>query len=166
MSRPSREQSLREAIAREEARLASLEEEREQPPRRVDALKGELETVKADTRLGCSGTDTDPAAPASSTERVALFRSLFRGRDDVYAQLWTNAKAGRHGYAPVCANEWVRGICEKPRVKCGECPNQAFLPVTEQAVLDHLQGQRVMGVYPLLIDDTCWLLAADPGSAT
>jgi superfamily II DNA or RNA helicase len=161
MSRPSRNQSLREAIAREEARLASLEEEREQARRRVEALKGELETVEADTRLGCSGADTDPAAPESSTERVALFRSLFRGRDDVYAQLWTNAKAGRHGYAPVCANEWVRGICEKPRVKCGECPNQAFLPVTEQAVLDHLQGQRVMGVYPLLIDNTCWFLAAD-----
>src|SRR6266540_1569902 len=161
MSRPSREQSLREAIAREEARLASLEAEGKQARKRVDALKGELETVKADTRLGCSGADTDPAAPESSTERVALFRSLFRGRDDVYAQLWTNAKAGRHGYAPVCANEWVRGICEKPRVKCGECPNQAFLPVTEQAVLDHLHGQRVMGVYPLLIDDTCWLLAAD-----
>lgn len=154
MSRPSREQSLREAIAREEARLASLEAERERARRRVDALKGELETVKADTRLDCPGTGTDPAAPESSTVRVALFRSLFRGRNDVYSQLWTNARTGRHGYAPACANEWVRGICEKPRVKCGACPNQAFLPVTEQVVLDHLQGRRVVGVYPLFSSTT------------
>jgi len=55
----------------------------------------------------------------------------------------------------------VRGVCEKPRVKCGECPNQAFLPVGDQAVLDHLQGRHVIGVYPMLEDERCWLLAAD-----
>jgi len=52
-------------------------------------------------------------------------------------------------------------ICEKPRVKCGECPNQAFLPVTAATVLDHLQGRHVIGVYPMLRDETCWFLAAD-----
>ena len=55
----------------------------------------------------------------------------------------------------------MRGVCEKPRVKCGECPNQAFIPVSDQVVLDHLQGRHVIGVYPLLEDDTCWFLAAD-----
>jgi hypothetical protein len=55
----------------------------------------------------------------------------------------------------------VRGVCEKPRVKCGECPNQAFVPVSDQAVLDHLQGRHLIGVYPMLEDGGCWLLAAD-----
>ena len=55
----------------------------------------------------------------------------------------------------------MRGVCEKPRVKCSECPNQAFVPMSDQAVLDHLQGRHVIGVYPLREDDTCWFLAAD-----
>ena len=65
------------------------------------------------------------------------------------------------GYAPACAKEWVRGVCEKPRVKCGECPNQAFLPVDDKAIQGHLQGRHVLGVYPLLRDETCWFLAID-----
>ena len=96
----------------------------------------------------------------TSSEKVALFRSLFRGRQDVYPKFWTNTKTGRKGYAPACANEWVRDVCEKPRVKCGECPNQAFLAVEDRVILDHLQGRHVVGVYPLLTDET-WFLAAD-----
>lgn len=55
----------------------------------------------------------------------------------------------------------MRGVCEKPRVKCGDCPNQAFIPVSDRAVVDHLQGRHVVGVYPMLEDGRCWLLAAD-----
>ena len=97
----------------------------------------------------------------TSAEKLALFRSLFRGRENIYPRFWSNARTGRKGYAPACANEWVRGVCEKPRVKCGECPHQAFLPVEDQVILDHLQGRHVVGIYPLLTDDTCWFLAAD-----
>jgi hypothetical protein len=79
----------------------------------------------------------------------------------VFPKLWINPRTDRRGYAPACANEWVRGVCEKPRVKCSECPNQAFVPMSDQVVLDHLQGRHVIGVYPLLEDDTCWFLAAD-----
>src|SRR3989441_11148739 len=39
--------------------------------------------------------------------------------------------------------------------------NQAFLPVEDQVILDHLQGRHVVGVYPLLTDERCWFLAAD-----
>ena len=65
------------------------------------------------------------------------------------------------GCAPTCANEWKPGVCEKPKVKCGECPHQAFIPVDDQVVLDHLRGRHVIGAYPMLEDDTCWFLAAD-----
>jgi len=54
-------------------------------------------------------------APVTSAEKVALFRSLFRGREDIYPKFWSNARTGRKGYAPACANEWVHGVCEKPR---------------------------------------------------
>jgi superfamily II DNA or RNA helicase len=83
---------------------------------------------------------------------------------------WVNAKTGRSGYAPACANEWVKGICGKPQVKCGECPNQAFIPVSDEVIERHLRGEHrtqrlgtdfVAGVYPLLPDETCWFLVAD-----
>ncbi len=99
--------------------------------------------------------------------KIALFRSLFRGRDDVYPRRFESRKTGRSGYSPVCANEWVTGVCEKPRIKCAECPNRRFLPVTEDIVRWHLSGRDdggrdfVMGVYPMLLDETCFFLAAD-----
>ena len=102
-----------------------------------------------------------------SAAKVALFRSLFRGREDVYARRFESRKTGRVGYQPACANEWVRGICEKPRIKCLECPNRRFLPVTDDVVRQHLSGvddlgrEFVLGLYPMLEDETCYLLAID-----
>src|ERR1700719_801651 len=99
--------------------------------------------------------------------KIALFRDLFRGREDVYPRRFESRKTGRTGYQPVCANEWVRGICEKPRIKCSDCPHQRFLAVTDEAVLWHLSGRDnegkdfVMGIYPMLQDETCFLLAVD-----
>jgi superfamily II DNA or RNA helicase/very-short-patch-repair endonuclease len=104
---------------------------------------------------------------SSSQAKIALFRSLFRGREDVYPRRFESRKTGRSGYAPACANEWVRGVCEKPRIKCAECHNRRFLPVTDDVIRWHLSGHDseghpfVAGVYPLLQDETCFLLAVD-----
>ncbi len=104
---------------------------------------------------------------SSSVVKIALFRSLFRGREDVYSRRFESRKTGKSGYAPACANEWVRGICEKPRIKCAECPNRRFLPVTDDVIRWHLSGSDsqgqpfVAGLYPLLRDETCFLLAVD-----
>ena len=99
--------------------------------------------------------------------KIALFRSLFRGRDDVYARRFESRKTGKSGYAPACANEWVRGICEKPRIKCAVCPHRRFLPVNNEVIRWHLRGcdpddqPFVAGVYPMLQDETCFFLAVD-----
>src|SRR5438094_8750428 len=104
---------------------------------------------------------------SSSEAKIALFRSLFRGRDDVYPRRFKSRKTGKAGYAPACANEWVRGVCGKPRIKCADCPNRRFLPVTDEVIRWHLSGRDdqgryfVMGVYPLFQDETCYLLAVD-----
>ena len=104
---------------------------------------------------------------SSPTLKVALFRSLFRGREDVYARRFESRKSGKSGYQPDCANEWVRGVCEKPRIKCTDCPHQRFRPLTDEAVTWHLQGHDdagapfVMGVYPMLHDESCFFLAVD-----
>jgi hypothetical protein len=96
-----------------------------------------------------------------SQRKLTLFAGLFRGREDVFPRRWEKPEKGRSGWAPRCSNEWVRGVCNKPRVKCGACPSQAFVVPAERELLAHLQGRHVMGVYPLLADDTCWLLAID-----
>ena len=104
---------------------------------------------------------------SGASAKIALFRSLFRGRDDVYPRRFESRKTGKAGYAPVCANEWVRGICEKPRIKCAECSHHRFLPVTDEVIRWHLSGHDgdgqpfVAGVYPLLQDETCFFLALD-----
>ncbi len=104
---------------------------------------------------------------SSPESKIVLFRSLFRGRDDVYPRRFESRRTGKSGYQPACANEWVRDVCEKPRVKCAECAHRHFLPVTDNVIRWHLSGQDgggrefVMGVYPMLLDETCLFLAVD-----
>ncbi|WP_277373385.1 DEAD/DEAH box helicase family protein [Pseudomonas sp. AA-38] len=102
-----------------------------------------------------------PLVPVLNTdEKLALFKRLFRGRADVFALRW-ESKAGKSGYSPACANEWRPGVCEKPRIKCGDCSYRKLLPLTDQVLYKHLAGEIVVGVYPLLPDDTCYFLAVD-----
>ena len=154
--------SLRQTIAREEAQLAELTHKRNKSRERLAALKTELATLES-TPATPSTPAIQPVAdtPTTAEGKISLFRQLFRGRDDVFPLFWMSSKTGRKGYSPACSNEWVRGVCEKPRVKCSECPNQAFLPLNNQVVLNHLQGRHTIGIYPLLKDATCWFLAAD-----
>ena len=108
-----------------------------------------------------------PAAPEpessrfSTAEKMSIFRRLFRGRTDVYPIRWESKTTGKSGYAPACGNEWLAGVCEKPRIKCGECNNRLLIPLSDQVIYEHLAGKRTIGVYPLLPDDTCHFLAAD-----
>jgi superfamily II DNA or RNA helicase len=148
-------------LGRAEARLAELDAER-------DCLRVRIEAMRAATQAPRAPTIAVPPrvadhAPAATTkaEKVTLFASLFRGRTDVYPRRWENARTGKTGYAPHCSNDWKRGVCQKPKVKCGACPARAFVPMTEQTLLAHLQGEIVAGVYPLLEDDRCWFVAAD-----
>ena len=105
----------------------------------------------------------------SPEEKIKIFMNLFRGRMEVFPKRWDNAKTGKSGYSPTCSNEWIRGICNKPRIKCSECPNQAFIPLTAEIVRKHLGGEDLngskrdytIGIYPMLADDTCWFLAVD-----
>jgi superfamily II DNA or RNA helicase len=97
----------------------------------------------------------------STSEKVALFRRLFRGRTDVYPIRWESKTTGKGGYAPACANEWRSGICGKPRIKCGDCNNRLLIPLSDAVIYSHLAGDHTIGVYPLLEEDTCHFLAVD-----
>jgi superfamily II DNA or RNA helicase len=99
--------------------------------------------------------------PLSPDAKVKLFRRLFQGRNDVYPIRWQSPNTGKSGYSPVCANEWRNGVCEKPRIKCGDCNNSLYVPVTDNVIFRHLKGEITAGVYPLLPGDLCYFLAID-----
>jgi superfamily II DNA or RNA helicase len=139
------------AIEEAEAQLAELDRQRE-------AAVGRLAEL---THLRKGRGPADSADRPSPIAKARLFGDLFRGRDDVFAVRWENATTGRSGYSPRCANEWRPGICTKPKVRCGACQRQAFASLDLQQLLAHLRGQQVIGIYPLLADDSCRLLAID-----
>lgn len=99
-------------------------------------------------------------------EKIRLFRSLFRSREDVFARRWYSIQKKKGGYAPVCANEWRYGVCIKPKGKCSKCENRVLVPLDDSIIYKHLSGkdangQDVIGLYPILADDTCYFLAID-----
>lgn len=143
-------------------RLAALDRERSEIAEQLGALE------RTQTEQARQPTSAGVTMASSTAAKIALFRSLFRGREDVLPRRWENRKTQKAGYAPMCRNEWVRGVCGKPQVKCGECPNQAFIPIGDDLLYSHLAGKAsgsssdfAMGVYPMLPDETCWFLAAD-----
>ena len=147
------------------ARLTALDAERADLESRLTRLRAREANRRAtDTERSPTARVTGASPPAA---KIALFHSLFRGRDDVFPKRWSNPKSGKSGYSPACANEWVPRLCGKPKVKCGDCPNRHFLPVTDTIIAQHLRGEGadgrdfIIGVYPMLADETCWFLAAD-----
>ena len=97
----------------------------------------------------------------SKSQKVALFRSLFSGRTDVFSQRWENNAKGESGYSPTCVNLWVAGLCNKKNIKCSDCSNRKLVRLSDSILYEHLIGKRTIGVYPLLPDDTCNFLAVD-----
>jgi len=73
----------------------------------------------------------------------------------VHPVRWESTTTGKSGYAPACANEWRPGICDKPRIKCADCGNRSLVPISDAVIYSHLAGEKTIGVYPLLPDDTC-----------
>ena len=97
----------------------------------------------------------------SNEEKVKIFMEVFKGRTDLYAKRWTSNKTGKSGYSPVCKNEFSVYKCDKPRMKCSECPYRELLPLTDDIILKHLKGEITIGIYPLLPGDLCNFLAID-----
>ena len=106
-------------------------------------------------------------SPASA--KIALFKSLFKGRDDIFAQGFRK-RQGEIGYAPACINNRTRKCPRWTKaargIKCSACPNRELAPVNDQAIIRHFNGKQddltdVMGLYVLLENCTTWVLVAD-----
>jgi superfamily II DNA or RNA helicase len=94
-------------------------------------------------------------------KRITLFRSLFRGREDVYARRWESSD-GRSGYMPAAEKDWKAINRSRPedRKKVDQ-KTRKFFPLTDTVIENHLLGKETIGVYPLLPDETCWFVAVD-----
>src|SRR2546425_7606652 len=116
----SRREELISAITQEEARLSRLEAEQAESRHRLGALQAELASleVEPEIRVRMPPAGETPV-PRTSAEKVELFRSFFRGREDVFPTRFVSKKTGKAGYAPACRNKFVRGVCELPKIKCG-----------------------------------------------
>ena len=142
-------------------RMAEIEEELRSIELRRQTLLAEMKKFRESEVSQQLQLPTATGVPQSSDEKVALFLTLFGARRSVYPRLWENPRNGRKGYSPACRNEWIRGICEKPRVKCSACSYQDFPPLDETAIYAHLTGNQTIGTYAIREDDTCIFLAAD-----
>ena len=164
-----------EALERENAMLWELlrmgpgEEEERWPPLSLAEEASFAPTqppavLQEATEPLAAGSGFNKYAPPG--EKIALFRSLFHGREDVYARRWQSVKTGKSGYSPACANEWAPGVCPKPKGSCKDCAHRELLPLTDAVIEAHLRGRDacgrdVLGVYPILPDDSCRFLALD-----
>jgi superfamily II DNA or RNA helicase len=167
----SDQKDIDQSIAAAEEELIRLDTKRAEVIARLQGLRREKTLlVQSGKQLSLAFRSPTITNQSPEDDKIALFLSLFKGREDVYPRRFESAKTGKSGYSPACANEWAPGLCHKPRIKCTECKNQAFLPANEFMIRNHLLGQDpseptgkdfTAGIYPLLLDETCWFLATD-----
>jgi superfamily II DNA or RNA helicase len=96
----------------------------------------------------------------SNSENINLFRSLFKGREDVFAVRWE--KGNKSGYMPAYFYDPYRLRAHK--INGGTFQNfteKSYLKLTDEQIQKHLDGYHQIGVYPLLQDNTTWFLVAD-----
>ncbi|EMQ2878666.1 DEAD/DEAH box helicase [Vibrio navarrensis] len=130
--------------------------------KKIHELKKELDQLEQQKQrlLTQEAINKKPVCEMSPQQKLSIYQSYFKGNTQCYAHRWQNQQ-GRSGYAIACENEWHQGLCGKPKIKCLECPNQAFKPLDNAAMYAHLTGKEVVGLYPMLAGNTCWLLAVD-----
>lgn len=107
--------------------------------------------------------------PREITETDAkVFFSMFWGRTDVYSKRTIKKSTGEVNYYTQCHNFW-KNDCPRIRgskIKCQDCQRQAYKELKKEQIIDHLRGNSedatdVIGVFPLLTDDTCRFIVFD-----
>lgn len=93
-------------------------------------------------------------------QHIELFKSLFRGRKDLFAIRWE--KDGKNGYMPAYKVDWTN--YQKHKAQGGTFKNykdKKHLPFDDLAVENHLSGKETCGIYPLLEDNSSFFIAVD-----
>ena len=151
-----------------QVRLKEAHEECERLREENDRLRGMLGISHSTRNQNVSQSSLNPKSPPPAPSevytperKIALFRNLFRGREDIFAVRW-EGKGGKSGYLPAGEMDWHAIHAAKPedRKKVGR-KTRILQPLTDEVIKNHLTGKQTVGIYPLLPDETCWFLAAD-----
>ena len=144
-----------ERLRTENKALRRQFEARKEPPSLIEISRACL----VEEKINLSSGAADISGDSPKEEKIALFRRLFRGRGDVYPLRWVSKKTGKAGYSPAIKDPWEY---RRRSINAGKATEEPeYLPLTDQVIQEHLEGRKVVGVYPLLGDETCWLLAVD-----
>ncbi|MBS1542117.1 MAG: DEAD/DEAH box helicase, partial [Bacteroidetes bacterium] len=95
-----------------------------------------------------------------TNHHINLIRTLFSSRTDVFAVRWE--KGGKSGYMP--SYQFDKYSLQRHKIGGGTFQNYSekrFKPLTDHEIERHLLGHQQIGIYPLLIDNTSWFIAAD-----
>jgi len=166
---------IEQKISEIETALSNLDDRHRQLQNELVNLRQQLLQKNLAAQLPQHLQETSFNNQSPQEEKIRLFRSLFKGREDVFPRRFENSRTGKSGYAPVCRNEWKAGICQKPKIACQDCNFHAFVPVSDEIIRNHLKGNDptdhtgrdfTIGVYPLLTDETCWILVVDFDKST
>ena len=134
MQNQERLEEIQNLLAEADGELRAIDANRAKVLERIEHLKQEQQALQ-----NVSGTEAEAIDKITNQspgeEKIMLFRSLFQGREDVYPRRFESRKTGRSGYAPVCTNEWVRGICGKLKIRCERCGHRDYAPVTDQGLI-------------------------------
>ncbi len=146
------------------AKLQELEKENARLRKILD-VHG-IPYVVAESTVSTKESRQAMVSKLSLQEKVALFRSVFQGREEVFAKRWYSPTTNKSGYQPVCEREWNREFCDKRKYKCADCPNRQFAPLSYGYIYNHLAGKDeygrdVIGLYPICEDNTCHFLCTD-----
>ena len=101
----------------------------------------------------------------TTPEHISLYKSLFQGRDDVYARRWE--KNTKSGWSPAYAFDWNEFNAHRAHggtIK--DFKNKTLVPFTNGVIEDHLEGKETMGIYPILPDNTSHFIVADFDEST
>ena len=164
------QESINKQIQIAENELAGLDAKRTALQDRIRQLKGLKQSIADEQLPFDQSSKSNVTNDSTQQEKIVLFWSLFRGREDIYPRRFESKRSGKSGYQPVCRKEWIRPFCQKPKIKCGNCKNRDFTPLSDDVIRNHLIGndpadryrrEFVIGVYPMVLDETCWFLAVD-----
>lgn len=153
-----------EELQAENRRLRARIHELEQENARLKGYGSSLLCEPEPPKYGSGPMPPEWNRDAEIQRRLDIFRGLFRAREDVFAQRFVSSKTGKSGYQPVCKNRWSDGCIEHKR-KCEGCPFREFVPLDEAVIRRHLDKDAketdVIGIYPILEDNTVYFLCAD-----
>ena len=152
-------------IAALKCRLAALDLERSEITERLRSLEHTLAQEAANPPHQVSARDD--GLTDRRQDRVVP-EPLPRAGGRVSAPMGESEQWQSPVIHPSARMSGSEGVCGKPQVKCGECPNRDSSRSATTLFGPTLPGEQPEirpisppAIYPMLPDETCWFLAAD-----